>query len=214
MVEFTGIAGIGKTTIVKQVSNKLEEQNIINFDLSSSKKKVKFHENFSIECFRDVLLLRPKNLTGLLKNYRVLNSYFNKISRYMDILDGVVLLDEGIFHKIREIQRNSEDTSCIKVLDSINSHVQFPDYVIVLEADAETIYNRRFKRSRHRDNFNYEMIVKYVGDFSETLKMIEYSQKKYNSSMRIIKIKYNDYILPEQAADIIIGEILETVENT
>ncbi|TYQ15958.1 UNVERIFIED_CONTAM: adenylate kinase [Acetivibrio alkalicellulosi] len=207
VIEFIGIAGTGKTTVLdsfislKDISG-IKLTNLSIYRNTSIKEKI-----FTIlKAIYLTYKLKPINIKGGIKILKLLCSYILKI-KAIDNKQQIYFLDEGILHKTREINRHCKCDNMKEIINVIQKKIYIPDCIVVLEADADTIYERRLKRSRKNDFFSLEIIQQNVIDFKDTLCMVDYVKKIYKPVMKIIRINYNKDMTPKEAVNKILSEI-------
>ncbi len=207
-VEFTGISGSGKSTTFIEVSKELERRSIGFDNLNLVQTRKISLNNFFIffKCIGLTFYLNPKDLFGFKKILKNLASFQ---IRYLAASQNykVHLMDEGIFHKIRDITRNSKEQEMIKVAKKIFRHIDPPDIIISIETNADIIFKRRIKRDRKNDVIDYRVISIYVSQYNETIETIEYIRDNKKKKLELVRInnESDDYI--ENNAKIIVDEI-------
>ncbi len=207
-IEFTGISGAGKTTTFIEVCKELERRNITfeNLNLINSRKINAYNLFILLKCLYLVFSLKPNGLKGLKKIFKHIVSFKIRYSASSNKYK-THLLDEGIFHKIRDISRHSKEKEMIKIAEKVFKSINTPDIVISIEANADIIFKRRIKRDRKNDVIDYRVISIYVSQYNETIETIEYVRDNKKKKLELVRIKNESDDDIENNAKIIVDEI-------
>lgn len=194
IVEFTGVAGAGKSLIYEELSKLLSEKGIGFVD---SKKinvtKIRYSDIYELSVSLYLTFkMKSKTITAFVKCLKKITStvLFNKKTKKENEL---ILVDEGVFHKLRDIDRKSREKNLIKKANDIFNYINSPDLVIVIKADPETILQRRTKRKRSNDTFDINDINNLVTTLDYTVNSIKNVQR----NIEIIEIDNTDDTLEE-----------------
>lgn len=188
-IEFTGMAGVGKSTIIKEMIDLLRKENIQFYDNYYTKKRSK-------RKFKNILILiKTIYIIFLLKpnSFKSSVNLFKRIGRYQMFLnegkdkEEIQIYDEGIFKIAADTFINSYQKTPLDALNILFKYIRKPKILIVVEADPKIIFQRRVIRNLHYDKISYSDVVKryYNKDFD---KMID----AFSKEVRIIKLKNND----------------------
>lgn len=192
-VEFTGIAGVGKSTLFDEICKSLQKRDLQydNLKLINVKKINLANIILLLKSLYLTFLISPKTFVGFKKTFRNIASHQIRCNSANDKV-GLHISDEGIFHKIREFNRNSKEKSMTEIANKLFKYISIPDIVIVVEASADTIFYRRTKRNRANDVFEYKDIEKAVFKFGQTKEVIKFVKNSYKSTLNILEINNDD----------------------
>lgn len=192
-IEFTGIAGVGKSTVFEEICETLQKRNIQydNLKLVEVKKINLANIKLLLKTLYLTFLISPKTFVGFKKTFRNMASHQIRCNSANEKV-ALHISDEGIFHKIRGFDRNSNKKSMTDIANILFKHISIPDIVIVIEASVDTIFYRRTKRNRKHDVFEYKDIENAVHKFGQTKDVIKFVKDNYKSSLKILEINNDD----------------------
>ncbi len=154
IIEFTGLAGSGKSYLKGLLNKELETKGI-----ETNNEQLGFLDFFQLRSWvviyyslKTIIRSKPKSLRCFLKSF----IYWLKVQLVFAktrMKGGVLLVSEGVVHKVRLLRRNSKYRFMLKDLekDELNNIV-LPNMVVLVNADESDIKQRRLKR----DNINLE----------------------------------------------------------
>lgn len=184
IIEFTGVSGVGKTYIRSMLI-----QHLTKYGIDCGTTKLKYIDLFKINTlliFYNTLKLlmigKPKSINRFIDSFRrwsIMQMLFYKVKNCC--FGEIVVIDEGFFHKLRCVRRNSnEKVISGKIKENIKSNIYLPNMVVVVHAKHEDINSRKYNRDGVTVNRDSEKIrksmllsVNDVSSFKE-VKLIEY----------------------------------------
>lgn len=146
-VEFSGLAGAGKSYVSKRLKRKLEQRGIVVEDTVSVKVSVVFaliNLPLFITCLFWIIKSKPASFAGF---YGAAVGWYKtqlKIKRFRAV-SGVCLIDEGYVHRFREIRRESRKRN-LRLSDHYSSDFVTSDFLVIVNSDAASISARRAVR--------------------------------------------------------------------
>lgn len=188
-IEFIGVSGIGKSTLVEEVMSLLKKQNINYVDLTTYKKTVFGNIAPLMKTLFIVSIFKPKSLKGFIQTFKKIGSHLITIHKGKN-KNGIRVFDEGIFQKANAVARRYCNMEPLSFLNKSFKYIEKPDMLIVLEADPKLVFERRLKRNKPNDDLNYENIVRRHEllnkgeDFNKAL-------NNFNKEIKIIKLSNN-----------------------
>ena len=185
IIEFAGISGTGKTYVASKLNVELIKRNWSSIKLSKWEKrgiitKISFDNLISFfSAIRLLFLLKPKNIRGC---FRILRRLFTIISKYKFYYKNpmIYIEDEGLFKKVAVLFHESKVGTRREIVNIFFDVIPFPDIVIFLKANPETIRKRLNNRDGKNKENRKEMIEKRIkNQFSnlQTIKGITSSKK-------------------------------------
>jgi thymidylate kinase len=146
IVDFTGLAGAGKSYVCQQIKEQLEREGVSVHVASEMRLGFIFllcGLPLLLRSFIFALGCRPASLRCVFSSAMAWFKMQMKF-RYFRSFKGVALVDEGYLHKFRQVRRCGRDTLLLS--DVYSDYFLEPDFTVIVEADAETITARRGKR--------------------------------------------------------------------
>lgn len=207
-IEFTGIAGVGKSTLVNKLLWNLDKEGIPYKDLTIYSRKKLTLRNILIflKSLYITFIVKPTSIFGAIKIFKVL-SIKQMLQREADPKNTVNVYDEGLFHCARSLRRYSRKPTNINTIKNFSRILSVPDILVILKAEPEIIYHRRKKRNRKNDVFNFKTIYKEVQDrdFDAALLALERDGKILGKNIKIIELNNNkDHKLQDHINQIIV----------
>lgn len=165
IIEFVGSAGSGKTTLYHIIKDKIVENKIkLETNLLQNKKVIKksLQERDFRLFFESIDFL--KEISPINEKGRVKKSGERLIARYMkdfwtiykrvlilNLIDDlerekIVLIDEGIFQKIRALRTIYQNNLELKHMEKYFQNLHLPDILIIITSNPEVCLKRRKKR--------------------------------------------------------------------
>lgn len=191
-VEFIGVGGVGKSTLLNEIILQLETKGIPFDNLFYKKKAISLSDAFSIiNLLFTSLMIKPKTIFGFKKTLKLL-AHYQLSCKLASKEKNVHIIDEGIFQKIRAIKLQSNKKNLYNLSSNILRSVQIPDIVVVVEASAEKIFQRRTLRVRESDSFTYQKVQEEVIDLHNVVKTIDEVKSVMKSKLIVIRIN-NEY---------------------
>lgn len=193
-IEFTGISGVGKSTIIEEVCRLLNESEIVYDNLTKIKtSKANLRHMFPIlkACYL-ALLVKPKSLKDFITTIKGL-AIHQIIYKSIDEEKKLRVFDEGFIHKTRFISRFRsfrKNTKMINLINKLSKYNKLPDMIIIIEADSSLIMKRRIKRNRKNNKFNYESII-IEGkdeDFENTIELLANGKNKQAQKIEVVRL--------------------------
>jgi thymidylate kinase len=169
-IEFAGLSGSGKTTVMKMLEEHLQSQHVL-FEKGdaaikiSNKKKINnilifSIKNFKLTCFVLKEILKRNDKIFLLKRFfRIF--YSQEYIRDKDF----ILFDEGFIYLGYYFQINFNNQNCLseKKLEKYINKIPRPDYLIYVKTNVQTAMKRMMERGIIHSlvNHNDEQIKNY-----------------------------------------------------
>lgn len=188
LVEFIGASGAGKTFLATKVISILADRGlpVTNF----KHIEIKCTASNMLRAMRAAIIalrIKPKTLRGYVDTvFRLaLHGIHYDVCRGIDRIN---VSDDGIFHKMRSMYRNSRLSSMEEVSDRIFSYVAVPDMIVVIEAGAEEIYARRSKRKRGNEAPTLRSIQDDISLLEKSIKTIKHVQRSTPGSLTMVRV--------------------------
>lgn len=180
IVEFTGIAGSGKTCICAELYEILKIHGIkcsyINRQHLALKDR--FSIKILINSLKIILHIKHTSKKRILINLKSI--YENQMRvRYFKKIKKVHLSDQGIFQSIGAIRKYCQDKNCLDLWFNKIDENMFPDLLIVIKTSTDTILKRR----NERDGIQYDKVN--IEEGQKRMKKLE------KEAMAISKINKN-----------------------
>ena len=193
MVELVGASGVGKSYLLARLSDTLRERGeaVYDFDSISIRKSSPLNIFAIVRAIVLVVRIKP----GLIFTYpnfiRKLAGHFVKSNAARRMV-GISLCCDGLFHKLRGLYKRSGGMQMEKLANILFRHVEPPDIVIVVEASASTVYERRVQRNRARDLFSPESVMNDVSLTQENIRSIDYVQRRIATDLKVIRVNVDN----------------------
>lgn len=188
-IEFTGIGGVGKSTIVQEVSKTLNEKDIEFNDLTMIKNKYHLRNLYPIlKALYISILMKPKSIKSFLKILKGLSLY--NIYSQQEKNKPISLYDEGVVHKARALKRHSNLKSVNEILFKLNKYIDLPDYLIIIKSSANKIYKRKISRGRINDNYDFQFIIDEINDydFKKVIEKLKIGNNRCYKKVEVLKM--------------------------
>ncbi len=201
IIEITGVAGAGKSYILKRLlKNRYtisDEQIIKRYNIRDIYLLYLFFKSKNALDILKVLFKISKELNmSLYDKFNFIRNSIKKIGKNyyfksINFIDNrVVIVDEGISHIYQNIVTTKVQNN-LKILILLNEFISLidkPDEVIIVDAPTKTIVDRLKKRGhkRLRDSDDIELFVK---NSKKNLSIID---KKFNNTKTVINTNRED----------------------
>lgn len=193
MVEFVGAAGVGKTYLSGRVLEALQARGLVARDFTLiNKRRAGAHSLVLLaKAIGLVMQMRLRNPSTFWKSVEVIWKYTlrREVSKQ---LDGIQVTSEGLFHKIISFYRRSDGLEMNQLADILFRKIEPPDAVVVLEADAETVFARRTDRSRPNDRFSPESVRADIAAVRRTVGAMEHVRSTMNPAMQVLRVSVEE----------------------
>lgn len=191
-IEFTGIGGVGKSTILEQVCKLLDESKV-PYDNSTTLKEKKITLKNIPPVIKAILLtmrVKPRTLKGFITILKGLTKY-QMIYQQIDDTKSIRLFDEGIIHKARAARRNSRISSMLDILRVFSTYNEIPDVLVIVEADPSKILQRRINRNRKIEVLDIQSIIDETNDsdFKKTIECLKKGKFHLGKRVKVIYLK-------------------------
>jgi hypothetical protein len=189
MVEFIGPAGVDKTFLSQRVLEALWAKGIAarsfaDFEISVAAPRT-IASVVKAACL--TVMTKPRSLSLFVRSFRGIFRYSSR----RDICDrvaGIHITCEGLFHRNITLHRNSRWVSLIQLADRLFRWVRPPDVVVVVEGDAETVFDRRSARNRAHDVFSPESVRDDLAMLQLSLEAMDHIQRKVYPRLCTIRL--------------------------
>ena len=193
-IAIEGCIGVGKTTLAKILSNKLNGQLLLEI-VEENPFLVDFYQNKDNFAFQTQIFF----LLSRFKQQREL-SQVNMFSRH--VVSDYILDKDKIFAKLN--LKESEYDLYTEIYNNLGNEIKPPDLLIYLRAPFEIIMQRIEKRGR---TFEKNMDEEYIKNL--ILFYDEYFYKTYSNSILIVETKELNF--PESEKDIEL--VVDAIDN-
>ena len=188
-VEFLGAAGVGKSHIRERLTHALRSRGHLVLD-STEIRLGQFRSRGALEWLKASYLLylvNPKLLFTYTRSARKIAhcTLLDKLSKKARCV-GVV--DEGIFHRVRGLQRRSPGRQMEDIAELMFLHIRAPDLVVVVEAAPDIVYERRLQRSRRSDVFSLDSVAADVQLVADSVSAIEHIQRTIAPHLKVVRV--------------------------
>ncbi len=205
IIEFVGLAAVGKTTICNSIYKKMETKNfncnLINKTNLPFLKKINL--KFLFLSIHVALRIKQNNVLYFIKSIKFAYSSMVK-TNYFRLIQGINICDQGIFQCIGTMRKNSNTYRHIWD-EKLIKKIPIPNLLIIINADTQILANRR----QNRDGcFNYEDII--IGQ-KRLIKTLEEAKaiSKYTPDFNYLYIENNEI----DSNEVIVDRIIETIED-
>jgi len=175
LITILGPDGTGKTTLANALSEKIDRLEYLYFGGSNESRKYRFFESFTKSDLKNFLLRLIRKALRILNDYDVFY-----MSTKKNIISDRCPIDNYIITKIQN--RKIRYYYYIVLLLSPN-----PDFVILLNGDAETI----FKRKEELSVSDIRKYIKFYKDYLDKKRinycMIDTVKNNINKTLNIAK---------------------------
>jgi hypothetical protein len=148
LVEFVGLAGCGKSFLRKEISRQLGIREILP-DTKFLLFFLFFRPAFLriiYASLKIVAISKPKTKRHYLNSFihlLVVQVFYS----YSILAKTFLILDEGFFHKVRALRRNSQyEFSVADIPETLLKQILLPDTVILIDVKPDLLNERRIKR--------------------------------------------------------------------
>ncbi|MDW7671667.1 MAG: hypothetical protein SCM88_08285 [Bacillota bacterium] len=165
-LEFSGVAGVGKTTVCNELYKALCSRNINCSKVNGS--KIPFIQKCNLKIFLSAIYIaikaKPKLKYAVLVLKEIKNLYASQIKiEYFKTLPGIHLSDQGVFQSVGTLYKYSS----LKVLpnlwnDKTIKIILIPDLLVTLRAETKTIIEQRYKRKNLKTNDIKDSDYQYI----------------------------------------------------
>lgn len=189
LIEFVGAAGVGKSTVLKELIRLLRARGLQIVDMDSERIKISRLTTVAhlTTAAYLAILFRPRTVQAYRRTVMQLFGYSRRRTAARQA-NCIHLCSEGIFQKIRAIYRTHADLSMSGVADRIFRFMAVPDFVIVIEASTEVIFERRSGRARPDDILIRDSVCGDVLLLQESVRTIEHVQDTIAPHLRMIRV--------------------------
>ncbi len=187
IIEFVGIAGVGKTHISRQVNTSLNNSIVANrVSLTIINHFVFLLSNIGLCIFIIRIIFKQKlRITQSVKYILKVLRYYERLFYCVRKKFKYIIYDQGIFQELRSIRRKSHPTELIEMIyKNLFSHL---DIVVTVHADYDTIIDRRTTRD------NKVIIGGQYKDILEAYKQFEESMNRTIQDINAVK-EYNNIL--------------------
>lgn len=217
VVEFTGVAGVGKTAVANKVCELLERRTnpsrvVLKHDRLSIMKALLSLRAFleAIMGLRVLVNAGPRSLRRLMLQAKKWVRAHYKLwgCRYVP---AIHLVDHGFFQTLRGMSGgNKRDIGWVG--EQLFSHVARPDLVVVLLADEETISLRRRSREKVTPIVDPRGPKNAVSRMPEFARFIESTASRRGTQVLMLRNGPDDEL--GRVAEAICGRIMGMVNGT
>jgi hypothetical protein len=207
-VEFVGAAGVGKSFLAERVQEELRRRGkaVRSVDSIRWKKGPKGAWVLAKSAFL-AALTRPSTFSRYMESTKRLALYTTR-RMSCDGVPGFHIASDGIFHKMRALNRRSERLGMIQIADLLFKYLSPPDVVVIVQATPATVFARRSARGRPRDTFTEDSVRADVLLTTDTVRTVEHVQR-YAPNLRVIGVD-----LEETGADAVAQRLAESLTGT
>jgi hypothetical protein len=193
MVEFVGASGVGKSYLLARLSDVLRGRGEAVYDFDSISIRRSHPRNILAIAKAILLVLRIKPTLVVAYPQSIRKFAGHSLKRNAaNRMAGITLCCDGLFHKLRGLYKRSSGIRMEKLADILFRHVEPPDIVIVVEASAKTVYERRAERDRPGESFSPETVMVDVSLVKESIRNIEYVQRCIAYDLKMIRVNFDD----------------------
>lgn len=201
IIEFTGLPGVGKSRVISELMDQLEEKVVcdIPFFLFKIKKKNIFNI-FIIDVliFFNLFKLKKNDCLFLFKSFKKIindsNNFFHKINIFRNIIKSLIIfrlieynneifiLDEGTTHTLFYLFSVNEKSDIIYDFNSFYDLLPKPNKLIVVDEKDNVIINRiklRGPESHRRIIFNDTNILNFVRSSRKIIEFVKKNNKNH-----------------------------------
>lgn len=217
IIEFFGPPGVGKSTVAREVYNRLKDQKIDNvvFDnLELGKRKGIQKKVIKLKFVIKYFIQKPKNfflITNLIfkTKQRTLNDFLKVLFNHIFVVsnkntfkkNAIYILDQGFLQSIWSINLYSQNKVSIKELLEIDSSISL---VVNVKADIDTI-NKRLKGRKGKNSRIEKNASENILNINEFGEIINNSHSVIDD-FKIISFENNK-------SEIEIDNLLEAINN-
>lgn len=206
IIEFVGLAGVGKTTICNKLYEELKKREI---DCNKINGKIPFIKkvDFRILANSINLIIKTKHRISkkIFSNLLISYASFIKIKYFKEII-GINLSDQGIFQSISTMRKYSNSIEDVWNKKKCNTY-GLPNLLIILYSDKDTIIRQRHERDREEiSSLEVEEGIKRIERIEHDAKYISI----LNSRFKYL-VLYNDGISDNAGA--LVNTIISYLEE-
>ncbi|QZY55340.1 AAA family ATPase [Crassaminicella profunda] len=164
IIEFVGLPGSGKSTIVNQVVKKCREieidivqpgSEIINEtsrvirNIKKLNPSLKYLIDNQKQSYEFIKGIRKNNIKSIRDHYKMIYYYIFIASMIhkAKVCPKINFLDEGMFQVLWAINFLSKDNNWTYLLEKVVRYDLLPDIIFLVEADKEEVFDRLDKRN-------------------------------------------------------------------
>jgi deoxyadenosine/deoxycytidine kinase len=208
LIEFVGAAGVGKSTLTKELHYALQTKGLIVNDFEALAIKWRASNFLHIaQAFHLALQTQPRTLSAFSMATKKIASYQIR-RRIADNAGGIHLCSDGMVHKLRKFHRLSKGIRMCEIAEKLFTHIPPPDIVVVVEACADTVYSRRLSRNRSGDRFNRASVQADVRLVEDSIKSIIHIQNTVAQTLQMIRVNTetsDDEVIKQRLIDTVEG---------
>ncbi len=146
IVEFTGLAGAGKSYVRNLLLQQLEKDKIVFLKaVPGTRKKLEYLKYYKLFLWSLYLLVvaRLKSIStfrGKYEKWIRLQILYSRVRKQ----GGILIVDEGLVHMFRGIRRDSKRSNFqLNVVNrKVIEHLHFPDMVVIVHAEPVDLKKR------------------------------------------------------------------------
>jgi broad-specificity NMP kinase len=212
LVEFVGAAGVGKTVLAEAVGAALTRRELsVQMFRSMAVDPSLLHrvQAFARAAWASARL-KPRTLRRF---WLQAKNIARHQLRWNSAGSGLVLLcDEGAFHRMRTIFRNSNGLAMKEIADRLVDHMALGDMVVVVTASVEKIQARRVARGKPGDKLDRESVQADVTLLEDSMATISHV-KSSGRRLRVLLVDVEEDSL-EEATERVVAAVMEEVLRT
>ncbi len=215
IIELTGIPGAGKSTILKHLSVKTVDPNVVfnveSYILKNSYFSIKGKFYFELLVFANLLKLKKEDRILIRKSISLIqkskNTLFHKVNiirnivkkliiyRYIQERDEIFFIDEGVSHIPFNLFVDVKQKINVEELENFFYLLPRADRILVVDASDEILLQRvieRGKEGHRRINFNsQEEVIRFMDYSRHVLEKIKAYYKVSSFTNEVKKIDEN-----------------------
>ena len=214
-IEFIGAAGVGKSYFAAKLLSALAQRGFDVLDFENIRIG-RSPRNLNAVLGAAVLgwKIRPKSLRSYVKATKVLAR--QKIRRRITTdTHGIYICDEGIFHKMRTLFRNSRAQDMMEMSRLVLRYIELPDIIVIIENSSENILIRRSLRNRPGDAYSVASIREDVDLLNASVRTINDAQESTGGKLQVVRLNAltgggRPDIISEELADVVLDRYSNT----
>lgn len=204
VIEFVGLAGVGKTTLCNKLLEKLTRNKI---DCCKMIGTVPAKNRLSLEVFLHSLYItiksKPKISKRLYTNLK--NLYMSQMRiKYAKKKSGIHLSDQGVFQVLGTLRKYSKSKERIEFCNKKIVHLILPDILIFLKSDSKTICEQRYERDGVKELEDIEGGQKRELDLMKDVKYVSDCKEDF---------QYHVFFIKDNNSDSIVERIMEALDK-
>lgn len=195
VIEFVGLAGVGKTTLCNKLLERLMNENINCYKLEEN---IPLKNKISLQVFLRSFYITIKSNPGISKRLviNLKNLYVSQIRiKYAKNRKGIHLSDQGVFQVLGTLRKYSRSKHGIQFSNKKIDKLILPDLLIILKAESEMISKQRYERDGVNELEDIQQGQKRQIDLIEDAKYISTLKKEFKYLIFLKKDNNTDSIL-------------------